>query len=62
MAVHGFRSGKLWQVKNTFRSTASRDSRVHVNLYGTAGCVSNAASFHARIGPEISAATCHNYL
>jgi hypothetical protein len=53
---------ELWQVKNTFLSAPIRDSLVHVNHYGPNGCVSNAASFHARIGPEISAVTCHNYL
>jgi hypothetical protein len=52
----------LWQVENMFLTAAIRDSLVHVNLYGTACCVSNATSFHARIGPAIDVTTCHNYL
>jgi hypothetical protein len=55
-------SQELWRVKNTFLSAAIRNSAVRVNLCGTVGCVSEAASFHAPIGPEIGAATCHNYL
>jgi hypothetical protein len=52
----------LWQVENTFLSAAIHDPLAHVNLYGPAGCVSNAVSLGARIGQEIGAATCHNYL